>query len=573
MAGEFGLGVGATNIEGRISSSIGGGQKAETLFENHQNVCHAGVLFSVPALLCQGLLKAESIYSDVEKGYYKLAHILLVLAFMALSRIKNPEQLKSCNPGELGKIIGLDRIPGTKCLRERIDFICQQNKAQQFAKDMSQKWIEEEDCFYFYIDGHVRVYHGEKAKLTKKFVSRQKLCLHGTTEFWVNNQQGSPFMFFTGELSEKLKDIIKEKIVPELIEQTKSLVNQANLDADPKLPRFTVIFDREAYEPAFFKWLWDNFRIAVITYRKNIKDKWDVNDFNTIDAEVIAKNVTMQVCEKEVELCGMKMREIRKLSESGHQTSIITTNPLLGTGYIAGKMFSRWSQENFFRYMLSDFDLDHIFQYGVQEIDGEKIIVNPLYKQLTYQIKKLREKKSRLVSKLFKIVDQNIEGTIEELRENLNKQGQAQETVKEYEGQIDTKLAERKEQPSHIEMKELGVDKQYNKLKTESKLFMNTIKMVAYRAETAMVNLIAPHYSRVEQEGRMLVKEIFKKEADLDPDYQNNILNVSIHSMSTPIKNEIVKKVCLMLNETETVFPGTNLIMVFKTHASNSCEG
>jgi len=172
LAGESGLGVAATNIEGRISSSIGGGQKAETQFGNHQNVCQAGVLFSLPALLCQGLLKAETIYSDVEKGYYKLTHILLVLAFMALSRIKNPEQLKTCNPGELGKIIGLDRIPGTKCLRERVDFICQQDKAQQYAKELSLRWIEEEYCLYFYIDGHVRVYHGAKAKLTKKFVSR-----------------------------------------------------------------------------------------------------------------------------------------------------------------------------------------------------------------------------------------------------------------------------------------------------------------------------------------------------------------------------------------------------------------
>jgi len=138
---------------------------------------------------------------------------------------------------------------------------------------------EKEGCFFFYIDGHVRVYHGDKAKLTKKFVSRQKLCLQGTTEFWVNNQEGMPFMVFTGELNEKLKDIIKEKIVPELIGQTKSLIGQASLDADPQLPRFTIIFDREAYEPAFFKWLWDNYRIAVITYRKNVKEKWDENDF------------------------------------------------------------------------------------------------------------------------------------------------------------------------------------------------------------------------------------------------------------------------------------------------------
>jgi len=567
LAGKSGLGVAATNTEDRIISSIGGGPKVESLFGDHQNVCQAGVLFSLPALLCQGLLKAETIFHDVEKGYYKLVHILLVLAFMALSRIKNPEQLKTCNPGELGKIIGLDRIPETKCLRERIDFICKQDKAQQYANDLSVRWIEEESCFFFYIDGHVRVYHGDKAKLTKKYVSRQKLCLQGTTEFWVNNQEGMPFMVCTGELNEKLKDIIKEKIVPELIEQTKSLISQASLDADPQLPRFTIIFDREAYEPAFFKWLWDSYRIAVITYRKNVKEKWDEKEFKPIDTMVIENIVTMQICENEVELCDMKMREIRKLGESGHQTSIITTNPKLTAELIAGKMFSRWSQENFFRYMLSDFDLDHIVQYGVQQIDGERQIVNPLYKQLSYQIKKLREKQSRLKNKLFNIVEQNIDGTIEQLRKVLYKQVQIQETIKEYDAQIGLKLVERKTQPTHIKMKELGPDKLYNKLKTESKLFINIIKMIAYRAETALANYIVPYYSRSEDERRMFIKEILKKEADIQPDYQKNILYVTLHSMSTPKKNEIAIKLCEILNDTQTVFPATNLTMFFKTHA------
>ena len=92
--------------------------------------------------------------------------------------------------------------------------------------------------------------------------------------------------------------------------------------------------------------------------------------------------------------------------------------------------------------------------------------------------------------------------------------------------------------------------------------------MIAYRAETALVNIIAPYYSKSENEGRMLIKEILKKEADLEPDYQNNILIVNLHSMSTPIKNETVNKLCQTLNDTETVFPWTNLRMVFKTHAS-----
>lgn len=38
--------------------------------------------------------------------------------------------------------------------------------------------------------------------------------------------------------------------------------------------------------------------------------------------------------------------EIRRLTESGHQTAIITTARSLGTTTIASRMFARWCQEN-----------------------------------------------------------------------------------------------------------------------------------------------------------------------------------------------------------------------------------
>ena len=141
---------------------------------------------------------------------------------MALSRIKNPEQLKNCAPGELGKIIGLDRIPEVRCLREKIACISEQKQARTFQDDIAQEWITHDECIYFNIDGHVSVYNGSKANLPKKYVSRQKLCLSGTTEFWVNDSKGLPVMNVKGELTENLTQAIEE-IIPTLIKDTKPL--------------------------------------------------------------------------------------------------------------------------------------------------------------------------------------------------------------------------------------------------------------------------------------------------------------------------------------------------------------
>lgn len=184
------------------------------------------MLFSLPALISQGLLKATDIYSALSAGYYGFIHVLLLFAFMALSRIKNPEQLKNQPPGEWGKIIGLDRIPEVNCLRKKLSQIVDQGKAEEFGRVLSESWITKEECLYFYVDGHVRIYFGQEATLPKKFVSRQKLCLAGTTEYWVNDETGLPIMFFIGELNEKLKDAIEKYIIPALLEDTKNIVDE-----------------------------------------------------------------------------------------------------------------------------------------------------------------------------------------------------------------------------------------------------------------------------------------------------------------------------------------------------------
>ncbi len=101
----------------------------------------------------------------------------------------------------------------------------------------------------------------------------------------------------SGELNEKLKEIINDKIIPTLIEDTAGLISEEELVKDAKRPRFTIIFDREAYEPNFFKSLWEKYCIAVITYRKAVKDKWSVEEFADYKTHVIGKEVKMCLAE------------------------------------------------------------------------------------------------------------------------------------------------------------------------------------------------------------------------------------------------------------------------------------
>ena len=88
--------------------------------------------------------------------------------------------------------------------------------------------------------------------------------------------------------------------------------------------------------------------------------------------------------------------------------------------------------------------------------------------------------------------------------------------------------------------------------------------MVAYRAETALVQYLKPFYKDVLNDGRMLIKNLFTTPADIVPNYQNNTLTVKIAGMANPNQKKNIQLLFDELNLTETIFPNTNLMMKYE---------
>jgi hypothetical protein len=482
---------------------------------------------------------------------------------MYLRRIKNPEQLKYYSPGEFGKIMGLDRVPEAKCLRGKLKEICSQNSSRQWNMNLANKWALLEYNEFYYIDGHVQVYFGYKASLGKKHVSRQKLCLPGMQEFWVNNKNGMPYFYITGQVNEKLLEMLEKQIIPTLLNEMPSKYTGMELQEDTDLPRFTIVFDREAYSPVFFQKLWHDYRIAVITYRKNVKDSWDENEFSEYVVDIEGNQTTMKLGEHTVELNNVCMREIRRLS-GNHQTSVITTNKKLSIFMVAFYMFSRWTQENFFKYLRQDYDFDRLLQYAVEQIDKGFVVNNPEYNNITYKLGKLREKISRKKAVLYELQEKNLKDDLDKANEYLTKQIKAMEELKILEDQEKRLLEIRSQVPSQLKIEDMPDDIKYNKLNIESKRFQNIIKMICYRAETSCANLLSENFKKSINEKRTVVKCIINSTADIVPDYENNKLNINIYSQANPRLNRSIEKAINLLNETETKYPGTNLVLNYK---------
>lgn len=101
----------------------------------------------------------------------------------------------------------------------------------------------------------------------------------------------------------------------------------------------------------------------------------------------------------------------------------------------------------------------------------------------------------------------------------------------------------------------------YTKLNIESKHFQNIIKIICYRAETSFANLLAVNFKKGSNEKRALAKSLINSTADILPDYTNNKLNVKVYSQANPRMNHTIEKIIHLLNESETVYPGTNLVL------------
>lgn len=580
-------GMATTRTSDRTQACFGTAGPAAPIFHAHDAITHGGVLFAIPALVAQGLLKVTAHYSFEDKHYYSVQSILLILCVMVLLRINCPEQLKQFRSGEMGRFLGIDRFPEVKCLRQKISILSDQKQAHAVQIDLMNHWLSNEnetsDSFKFIlIDGHQRTYCGYKANLPSKFISREKLCLSATTEYWVNDSKGMPLMVATAELSEKLMEAITTLIIPEL-KKTNILSSAPIVDHDQDV-RLTFVFDREAYSPDFFKKLWDEHRIAIISYRKNVQNKWDHKLFEIVDVKMNNEIVKLQIYEQKLDLKGNEFREIRKLSESGHQTAIITSHPSLAMSLIAEKMFGRWVQENYFKYIKENFKADSMFFYRTCEVDPELVIRNPEYTKKCSEIRRNTEQMKRLSLKLTVIrqkiqdcedgssdQDSNtkIKADIKKATKLKNKEILFVEDFQACKVVAQELIAARKLIATKIPVKQMPEESKYNKLESESKLLKNLMISIAYRAETLLTNLIQTSFNREEEEKRMLIKQIMQANADIYPDYHNKVLHVTLQSLSSNRCNQVAITLAEELNKTETIFPDTDLVMEFSVRSKN----
>ncbi len=565
------------DTQGRVEASPGLLTEREPRFEAPVSaVAGGGVLAALPALLAEGLLAQRGLLR-LPPGFYGVQSILLTLAFLLLLRVRRAERLGYEQPGEWGQLLGLDRCPCPRTLRRRLrQLVAAPEALARWRGALAQDWCaqDEDAVATLYVDGHVKVYTG-RGKLPKQFVPRQKLCLPGSTSYWVNALGGAPLLCVHKAVDSSLVAEIRDGIVPRL----KELGVLAG-EVDPQRPRLTLVFDREGWSPALFAELRQQ-GIAVISWRKGRQEgRWPRPEFrpttlrlpgplgvvrlegHAAEREVVlgAHGTVREIrfwIDRRLPLAGRNGQPRKPQERSGEpragrrQPAAITTHPGLPLEQVAGLLRARWTQENFFKYMREEFGLDTLADRTLEDVDADERVVNPQWRYLDNAVERRQAQLGTLHRRLAEAPRGSQEA--QDLKEQVA-------TTSRY---LEGLRTARREVDHWVRAGDLPEEDRLKALAEPMRGLLDAVRMIAYRAETRLAGAVAPGLSRPET-ARLLVKALFRSDASLLPDPDAGTLTVRLMHQASRGRDIALAPLLKELNQTRTVYPGTNLRLVYE---------
>jgi hypothetical protein len=177
---------------------------------------------------------------------------------------------------------------------------------------------------------------------------------------------------------------------------------------------------------------------------------------------------------------GLWVREVRELSATGTQSSILSTDLRLDLARIAARMAARWSQENFLKYMREHYGLDRLIEHGTQPLPEAMVVVNPAWRRLNQSVRRESARLYRLRAE-FGARTLPPQPSAQQVEHFERRGGELRDKIQAQELKLTDLKAQRRHTPAKLTLKELPEAERFAQLKTEKKHFIDTIKLIAYR--------------------------------------------------------------------------------------------
>jgi len=539
-------------LEERRAARAGVLEEAAPVFTEGTELPLMGLLLVLPALVETGLLEAgQAVYGKLRNGFYGLRSFLLTLLFTALLREPRAEGVSRIPPADLGRVLGLDRAPEVKTIRRRLAELSERHLGEELVRVLARHHAQarSDALGFLYLDGHVRVYSGTR-KLPKAHITRLRISGPATEETWVADAHGEPVFVVTTPPGNSMVAEMR-RLLPEL----RALVGER---------RLTICFDRGGWSPELF------FEIVeagfdFLTYRKGQVRKEPPTAFQQVvyqadghryEYDLADRPVSLQLPARKDRPRTLKVRQvIRRLDD--HQTTMVTSRQDLSSGEIAHRMFSRWRQENYFRYARRHFGLDALDSYRTQPDDLQRSVPNPARSRLRRQLARAQQRLTELEADYGQAAHTNSEGARPTMRGFKIAHSDLGRLLDAAKAVVAHLAAEFDRTPTRLTLAEVAPDSRL--LDADSKLLTHAVRMSAFNAESALVRLVAPHYRRAHDEARALLLEAFRISGDLQ--IVDGRLEVRLNPLSAPRRTSALAALCRDLNDTETPYPGTDLVL------------
>src|SRR5215475_9023007 len=283
-----------------------------------------------------------------------------------------------------------------------------------------------------------------------------------STDYWINDRSGDPLLVMTGEF-----DAALTKALPRLLREVRDLVGER---------RVTIVFDRGGWSPKLFAtMIKDGF--DLLTYRKGRCRRVNERRFMRRHAELDGRWVDYLLHDQPVRFLNgkLRLRQVTRLCDSGHQTQVITSRWDLSDIEIAYRMFERWRQENFFKYMREEFLLDALVDYQIEPEDPTRTVPNPERRALDKEIRAARADLARLEREYGAAAADNAEErrpTMRGFKIAHRRLGKKLRTARNRVAQLS---AQRRDLPKRVEVRDLTAPAMV-KLATERKHLTDIIK-------------------------------------------------------------------------------------------------
>jgi prepilin-type processing-associated H-X9-DG protein len=202
-----------------------------------------------------------------------------------------------------------------KTLRRQLSRLAAHHHAEQLGAELARVRVAQrgELMGFLYVDGHVRAYHGERTISNAAYVARRHLAMPATTDYWINDRAGDPLLVVTADINASLA-----KAFPNLLRQVRETIGDER--------QVTIVFDRGGWSPKLFRSMIRQ-RFDILTYRKGKGPLIHKQRFIRRRAKLDGRWVTYDLNDQPVRFLkgNLRLRQITRLCETGHQTQIITS--------------------------------------------------------------------------------------------------------------------------------------------------------------------------------------------------------------------------------------------------------